>query len=179
MLKGKNINLRLMRHGDLESYIELVQNVEARGEFFPMRLASEASIRKRFNEDGFWSDEFQTMMIVDRERDRILGTVVSFKPIFYQDSLELGYILYDMHSRGKGIMPEAVTLFMGYLFAWKNIPRIQVQIDSGNVASRRVAEKAGFTHEGTLRQAMINNGKPTDMEMYSYLRTDLNANQPG
>ena len=175
MLKGKNINLRLMRQGDLETYIEMSHNIEARGEFFPLQLNSESGIRKRFAEDGFWSDAFHTMIIADKDRDRMLGTVVSFKPVFYQDSVELGYILYDMNARGKGIMPEAVALFVKYIFEWKNIHRIQIQVETLNIASRRVAEKSGFKHEGTLRHCLISRGKPVDMEIYGLTREDWEA----
>ena len=152
MLKGSQIHLRLMREGDLDEYIRLSHNVAARGEYFPLDLRSEAQIRAKFHADGFWTDDFRTMLIVDQETDVVIGSIGAFKPVFYQDSLELGYILYDTERRGQGIMAEAVRLYCDYLFRWKNIFRIQLQIETPNIPSRRTAEKAGFTHEGTLRQ---------------------------
>jgi len=173
MLKGSQIHLRLMRESDVDEYIRLSHDVAARGEYFPLDLRSEAQIRAKFHADGFWTDDFRTMLIVDAESDRVIGSVGAFKPVFYQDSLELGYILYDTERRGQGIMAEAVRLYCDYLFRWKNIFRIQLQIETPNIPSRRTAEKAGFTHEGTLRQCLVVKGVPLDMEMYSMLRSEF------
>lgn len=173
MLKGKKIHLRLAKSTDLEDYIRLNQDMAARGPFFPMFLQSESTIRQRFQEHGFWSDDFQLMLIVDATTDKMLGTVAAFKPVFYQDSVEIGYILHDVSRRGEGIMAEAVTLFCGYLFKAKNIFRIQLQIEPDNIASVRTAEKAGFTREGVLRQCLISRGEPRDMVMFSMLRSEF------
>lgn len=172
MLIGKKINLRLMRETDLVDFIRLHQDVSARGEYFPMHLTSESEIKRNFAQDGYWNEQFRTMLIVDAATDRMLGTIVAFKPVFYQDSFEIGYILHDKARRGEGIMAEAVRLFSTYLFAWRNVERIQLQVETPNIPSRRTAEKAGFTHEGTLRKCLISCGVAQDMEMYSLLRSE-------
>ena len=173
MLRGSKINLRLMRDSDLDDFVRLSQDVEARGDFFPLNIPTVSGIRKRFAEDGYWSEEFRTMLIVDATTDKMIGSIAAFKPVFYHDSIELGYILYDASRRGEGIMAEAVILFAKYLFKWKNIFRIQLQIETLNIASRRTAEKAGFTHEGTTRKCLVVRGVPVDMEMYSLLRDEM------
>jgi RimJ/RimL family protein N-acetyltransferase len=173
MLKGKRINLRLMRELDLDDFVRCSQDVSVRGEFFPLDIYSESSIRKKFQEDGYWSDPVRIMLVVDVKTDRMLGYVAAFKPVFYQESIEFGYILHDVSRRGEGLMAEAVTLFCGYIFRWKSIYRIQLQIETPNLASRRTAEKAGFTHEGTMRQCLVIGCEPRDMEMYSILRSEF------
>src|SRR5579862_6352725 len=166
MLKGKNVNLRLVREKDIERMYELGQDIEARGDFFPIMITSEPMIRKRFNDGYYWSDDLKMMLIVDREQDLMRGMIISFKPVFYQDSVEFGYILHDVSCRGKGYMTEAVELMTDYMFKLEKIHRVQLQIEPENTASRRVAEKCGFKHEGTLRHVFINRGRPVDMEMY-------------
>jgi RimJ/RimL family protein N-acetyltransferase len=175
MLKGNGINLRLVREKDLDAYYDLTHDVEARGNYYPLTLTSESAMRKRFEEGGYWSDQWKVMLIVDAASDRILGTAAAFKPVFYQDSLELAYILYEVESRGKGIVTEAVRLFTDYLFRLENIFRLQIQVETDNKASRKVAEKSGFHHEGTLRDVLLVGGKPTNMEMYSMTRSDWEA----
>jgi len=172
MLKGKSVNLRLMREKDLERYYELSQDVQARGDFFPLKLTTEGAMKKRLAEGRNWSDDMKQLLIVDAKDDSILGMIVCFKPVFYQDSQEFGYILNDAQARGKGRMTEAVKLFVDYVFRSENIFRVQLQIETANVASRRVAEKAGFKHEGSLRHALIVRGRPTDIEMYGLTRDD-------
>src|SRR5437588_791403 len=42
-----------------------------------------------------------------------------------------------------------------------------------NVGSQRVAEKAGATREGILRNRLLINGRPHDAVLYSLVRGDL------
>jgi RimJ/RimL family protein N-acetyltransferase len=48
-----------------------------------------------------------------------------------------------------------------------------VRVAPGNVASRRVAEKAGFTYEGLLRNAGFVHSGRVDVEMWSLVKADL------
>ena len=42
----------------------------------------------------------------------------------------------------------------------------------GNTASRRIAEKCGFTYEGLVRGAFFNNGRNHDVALFGLLRDD-------
>ncbi|MBS1718191.1 MAG: GNAT family N-acetyltransferase [Armatimonadetes bacterium] len=172
MLKGKKINLRTVRERDLETMLTLSSDMEARGEFFPVYLTTETGLRKRFNEDGMISEEKGNLLIVDKETDEILGSIAYYKPVFFYSAYEMGYILWRTDYRGKGIMPEAVELLTQHLFDAYPITRVQLQIEPGNIPSKRVAEKCGFTHEGTMRQALVMRGKARDISMYSLLRSE-------
>jgi RimJ/RimL family protein N-acetyltransferase len=67
-------------------------------------------------------------------------------------------------------MTEALSLCADYLFQSTTIHRLQLIIAEGNIASQRVAQKCGFTYEGTARQAMFQRGKHHDMQIYALLR---------
>ena len=69
-------------------------------------------------------------------------------------------------------MTEAVQLLTDYLFATKNVNRIHLVIVPENAASRRIAEKCGFTLEGTVRGAFFNDGRSQDVVLYLLLRDD-------
>ena len=51
--------------------------------------------------------------------------------------------------------------------------RLDLQAAEANLASIRVAEKAGFVREGTLRGAWYRGPSRTDMAMFSLLRDDV------
>ena len=53
-------------------------------------------------------------------------------------------------ARGRGIMTDAVRLVCRWGFADLGLGRIEWWANVGNDASRRVAEKVGFTMEGTV-----------------------------
>jgi len=53
------------------------------------------------------------------------------------------------------------------------VSRFQLRADTENVASQRVAEKAGFVREGVMRAALALKGERRDVVMYSRVREDL------
>ncbi len=171
MLVGEKVILRTVRESDLDTILELTADVRDAGDYWPVQLQSEQASRKRFQEDGWWSDEFGVLLITDRE-DRILGQIVMFKATPYQNAYEFGYRLFRPDDRGKGYMPEAVSLAAAFLFATKRIDRIQATTLPGNEASQRVLEKCGFTFEGILRKALFHRGQSQDLRLYSILRED-------
>src|SRR6187549_3310685 len=95
MLKGQHVNLRTVRSKDLEPLLDLSSDIEARGAHYPLHLQTETSLRARFEKDGFWGDESGLMLIVDKQSDRILGSIVHFKPVHYYDCVEIGYIIFN------------------------------------------------------------------------------------
>ncbi|HVT12283.1 MAG TPA: GNAT family protein [Fimbriimonadaceae bacterium] len=173
MLRGEKVNLRTVRSRDLETYLELSSEIGTRGEYYPLQLPTETSLRARFEKDGFWGEDTGLLLIVDRQSDRILGMIVYFKPVHYYDGFEIGYILFNPTDRGKGYMTEALRLFCRYLFDLKPIHRLQVQVQRENAGSRKVAEKCGFQFEGTSRSAFVSHGQPVDIDVFSLLRGEL------
>lgn len=85
------------------------------------------------------------------------------------DTAELGYwVRADV--RGTGVITRAVALAVQLAFA-SGAARVQLRAATDNAASRRVAEKAGFTLEGVLRSAHWNArlGLRQDWALYSLL----------
>jgi RimJ/RimL family protein N-acetyltransferase len=64
--------------------------------------------------------------------------------------------------RGRGYTTAAVTALCEWGFRSLGLARIVWRAQVGNVASRRVAEKAGFTIEGTLLGALAHRGERRD-----------------
>lgn len=173
MLRGKTINLRTFREKDLEKFHKLDVDVSNRGEFYPMMITSESGLRKWYNDTGLWDDNFGRMLIVDKDNDdEILGYINYFKSVPYFDSLEIGYLLFDEKNRGKGIMTEALSLFVDYLFRSKKVNRLEIRTRLDNKASQKVALKCGFTFEGKIRGAVLDKDSYIDLNQYSLTRQD-------
>lgn len=66
---------------------------------------------------------------------------------------ELGYGLRS-DWRGRGLTTRAVGLVAGWAFARAGIARLEIGAAVGNVASQRVAERAGFQREGIARMRL-------------------------
>ena len=175
VLKGKAIHLRTIRKKDLDSIYDLMVDIESRGPWFPLNFDSESTFLEKYEKTGFWSDERGILLIVDNTTERVLGQMVFFRASAYYDAFELGYQIYDPKDRGKGITTDAVNTMVKYLFDWKPIHRLQLQLVGENISSQRVAEKCGFRHEGTARAAVMGKGKPVDLEVYSITRADFES----
>jgi RimJ/RimL family protein N-acetyltransferase len=91
-----------------------------------------------------------------------------------QGVAEVGYWVAPQ-ARDKGVCTRAVRLVSRWLIADHGIERLQLRADEQNVASRKVAEKAGFTEEGILRSSRYNPrlGRRMDFVMYSLLPDEL------
>jgi len=171
MLTGHLVTLRLVSEKDLDGLWAAHTNIVSRGRFYPLSVQSESTFRREFADNGFWQREEGTLLIVTPDGE-MAGHIEFFKPVVYWDAFELAYQLYDERHAGQGYITEAAQLLVDYLFGAKKQHRIQLVIVPGNAASRRVAEKCGFTLEGTVRGAFFNEGSNQDVLLYGLLRTD-------
>jgi RimJ/RimL family protein N-acetyltransferase len=168
------VRLRLMAEADLPAIVAACQDPEiprwtrvpepygereARGWF-----EQEAEQRGRGEQLG--------LLIVDFGSGRLQGSVGIVHVDQSEGRCELGYWT-ARESRGRGLATRAVRLLSGWVFENLAIDRIEIHAEPENVASRRVAERAGFSFEGVLRSYLVNNGVRRDAASYSLLRSEL------
>jgi RimJ/RimL family protein N-acetyltransferase len=85
---------------------------------------------------------------------------------------EIGYWCAP-EARGRGVVTRALRHVCQYAFDEVGIERLEMIIDPDNVASRRVAEKAGFVEEGVMRSHLLHpDGQRRDSVIYSLLPGD-------
>ena len=174
MLRGELIQLRPIREADLDTYFTCLADISNRGDYFPVNIPAESRLRKQFQDGGFWSDDTGLLLIIN-EAAAIIGHIEFFKPVAYLDGYELSYLIYDPAERGKGVTSEAVSLLARYIFDTRKVNRLQLIIHPENLASRRIADKNGFVHEGTMCGAWYHRGHYHDVEVYALLRHDYEA----
>ncbi|MFH8805173.1 GNAT family N-acetyltransferase [Streptomyces sp. NPDC017936] len=87
-------------------------------------------------------------------------------------TVEIGFWTAREH-RGRGYTTEAVLAASRWAFTGLAVDRVEWRAEVGNTASRAVAERAGFTLEGTLRSAVNNKGVRRDCWVGSLLPSDL------
>ena len=84
---------------------------------------------------------------------------------------EIGYWTVADH-RGRGYTAEALGVLAEWALSERGLHRVELHVDPANTGSRRVAERAGFTAEGVVRQRFRHRGQPADVVLYSRLATD-------
>jgi RimJ/RimL family protein N-acetyltransferase len=85
---------------------------------------------------------------------------------------EVGFWAVKEH-RGHGYVTEATLAAARWAFTSLAVDRLEWRAEVGNDPSRAVAERVGFTMEGTLRSAINNNGVRRDCWVGSLLPSDL------
>lgn len=87
------------------------------------------------------------------------------------DWAETGYVLSPW-ARGDGVMTRALRLVLGWGFDELGLAGVTWKARVGNEASRRVAQKCGFTVEGTVRGFLVFRGQRVDAWIGTLLRDD-------
>jgi RimJ/RimL family protein N-acetyltransferase len=176
MIKYLRITLRHVTEADLPLLARVSGDPVARGEFNPTIIASAHSIQKRFQDNGFASDENEVFLICN-ETGAVIGDVVHFKAKRYSTAREVGWAIHDPDNRGRGYATEAVTALVDYLFKSYPINRIECSTASSNQASIALAEKCGFVREGVLRGLVFVAGVYVDDLVLSMLRSEWEQRQ--
>jgi ribosomal-protein-alanine N-acetyltransferase len=84
---------------------------------------------------------------------------------------ELGYWV-ARPARRRGVATRAVRILSRWGLESLGLERLELLAHPGNVASQRVAERAGFTREGLLRSYREIKGERVDLVMFSLIPGD-------
>jgi [ribosomal protein S5]-alanine N-acetyltransferase len=117
--------------------------------------------------------------VLDRTaQDRLIGRVALSNVVrgAWQNA-NLGYWI-DAGSGGRGHATDAVLLVLRFAFEHARLHRVQPAIIPRNVASTRVAQKAGFRLEGRAERYLQINGVWEDHDIYALTAEDWRARHP-
>jgi len=110
--------------------------------------------------------------IVPDRTGRFAGVIGISRADWEGGVAETGYWIGPA-DRGHGYVTEAVRAVARHAFGL-GLYRLELLAATGNLASQRVAERAGFTREGVHRQARFApGGVRTDMVIFSLLEGEL------
>ncbi|HYJ45475.1 MAG TPA: GNAT family protein [Pyrinomonadaceae bacterium] len=84
----------------------------------------------------------------------------------------LGYWVRTSRA-GRGIASSAARLAARFALEELKLQRVEILAATGNLASQRVALKAGAVREGVLRKRLINKGQTQDAVLFSLVAEDL------
>jgi RimJ/RimL family protein N-acetyltransferase len=120
------------------------------------------------------SGEELSLAIVSAASGELLGSIGV--RVASQEHLrgELGYLVFAPERR-RGVATRAVRLVARFAFDQLGLLRVEILTATGNPASQRVAEKAGFTREGVLRSHTAGRGERLDMVCWSLLPDELSG----
>jgi RimJ/RimL family protein N-acetyltransferase len=102
------------------------------------------------------------------ETDQVLGSIALMRLDWDHARAESGYWLAHW-GRGQGHATRALGLICHWGFTALALERVELFAATGNAASQRVAERAGFVREAVLRAYMAGKDAQQDMVAYGLL----------
>jgi RimJ/RimL family protein N-acetyltransferase len=108
-------------------------------------------------------------------RDVVTGDAVGFAGIVQlaldKQEGEIGYVVAPS-ARGRGVAGRAVELLTHWGLETLGLQRLELRIDPTNERSARIARRAGYRLEGTLRNLYFKEGLRSDVAVWSRLAID-------
>jgi RimJ/RimL family protein N-acetyltransferase len=108
--------------------------------------------------------------------DEVLGAIGLRIPP--DDEASVGYWV-AADARGHGVATGALRLIMRWAFDELGVRRLELVTLPGNVASQRVAEKAGFRRDGLFTRPMGGDGDVRECVVYSAVSNALEDAEAG
>lgn len=120
--------------------------------------------------DGWHGGTDASLVVCDAATGDVLGTIALHR--IHDGGGEVGYWV-ERGARGRGVAARATTLLAHWALREAGLARVSLFAEPANVASLRVAEKAGFQREGVLRSWLELKGERRDFVSFSLLASDL------
>ncbi len=181
MIHGERIRFRRLDSEDLPLFVAWLNEPQVRrgiSMFLPLSQYEETSwyesmLQRPVEERPFSID------IPEGDGWRLIGSTSFFDFDRRNRSAEFGLLIGDKSVWNQGYGTEATLLMLQHGFDTLNLHRILLRVFETNPSARRVYEKAGFRHEGTLREAEFAEGRYIDIHLMSILESEWAARRPG
>jgi RimJ/RimL family protein N-acetyltransferase len=109
--------------------------------------------------------------VVETTDGQLLGSISLMRLDWRHRRAEVGYWL-AREARGQGHATRAVRLICRWGFRSLGLERLDLMAATGNLASQRVAQRAGFTREAVLRSYQRGKDGFQDMVAFGLLATE-------
>lgn len=170
---------RFLMTSDANTFLKLISsNRERFKKYFPITVSTTNDIKevknyiKQLSHNMKKKEMYPLGLFLDEE---IQGLVIIKNIDWNARKCELGYYI-DEEQEGKGITTILVNNTITYCFEKLEMNKIFLRIAPDNTPSIKVAEKAGFSKEGLLRQDIkLFDGQVLDMIYYGILRDEYDV----
>jgi RimJ/RimL family protein N-acetyltransferase len=171
-VRGEGVVLRPWRIEDVPAVTAACQDAEiARWLAFVPEPYTEADARFYVEDCMAASEDRKPFAITNAETGEVIGSID-----MRINRMQTGHIGYWLaaEARGRGLTTAALRALSRWAIEELGLGRVELVTDPDNIASQRVAEKAGFRREGVLRSILVNrDGSRRDGVMFSLLPDEL------
>lgn len=141
--------------------------------------AEHDAIREEWRHSLQNPNEIVFMVYAGSAHDEFIGTTGLYSINWVARTAEYRIFLGNKEFWGQGLGTGVTKCVLRYAFEKLNLHSIWVGVNVENKGSVRMCEKAGFVHEGTLRQIYYRNGRYYDVYRLSQLKEEWCGNAQG
>ena len=176
IIRGEHVFLRASERDDVPLFVRWLNDADVLRNlsmFEPMSDAGEAAwFDRMLAAQGKTDYHFVICLLTDA---RPIGTIGLHGLDLHNGGAEFGIAIGEKAEWNKGYGTDALRAICDFGFGAVRLERIGLYVYAGNDRARRSYEKAGFTHEGTLRRAHFARGEHLDVHVMSLLRDEWSA----
>ena len=176
-ISAERLDIREFGAGDAG----LVREVLRSGDWLPLSTALVETSESPADVEWWLADAVQeprrertglNLMMLARDDDRIAGWIYLTDVDRYARCAQIGYGVRP-RDRGRGFATEALAALARWALTAGGLQRVWLNVDTANLASLRVAHKAGFVREGTLRRASLEKDGLHDVAVLALLDDEI------
>lgn len=127
---------------------------------------------KEWMEKDMEKDNNHFFSIRTLDGNQFIGFVALFELHWQHGDTMVAIALGPREYWGKGYGTEAMNLMLRYAFTELNLRRVALDVFEYNPRAIRSYEKAGFVHEGRVRQYLHRSGRRWDLVFMGILREE-------
>ena len=106
------------------------------------------------------------------EDDRPVGAIDLHELDLINGSAAIGIVVGDPADTGRGYGSAMLRALVGWAFDTLRLERLWLDVYDFNERARRMYERVGFVHEGTLRHAIFRAGRHHDVHRLAILAAE-------
>lgn len=118
------------------------------------------------------SDHNVIFLVLDKTTEKPIGYAGLYEINSIARKAEYRILIGDRNFWGRGLGTEITELLTYYGFDYLNLHRIYLGFTADNIAAKRAYEKAGFKHEGILKDDIYRNSRYYDSVRMAILRDE-------
>lgn len=171
-IQGSRVYLRGLEREDFRSMSEWVNDADVtRLLFMGLFPANLEALIAQWERDRSNPEEV-TFAVCDKDSNRFVGTTGLYRIHWVMRTGEFRVFLGDKRAWNRGLGTECAKLMVVYGFEKLNLHKVWLGVNADNVGGVKAYQKAGFVHEGVLRQEQYRNFRYYDAIRMSLLRSE-------
>ena len=172
-LVGKKIYLRPLEAKDLTGpYMDWLNDYEVTHFMETGSFPITADSLQKYVQAVAQSSQNVMLAIVERRMDKHVGNIKLGSIHWIHRRADVGIMVGDKKSWGKGYGYEATALMLSYGFRRLNLHKITLGVFADHGPAVRAYKRLGFVVEGTLREHLFRDGSFHDEYVMGILRSD-------